>query len=215
MLQQAGLSGARGTLGNRVIGWVGGARSWPSCAAARVPVTGLGRRPSGSGAGREEGARGPRPRRERGQPRAPGSGSGPARAPPGHSLIRASRVSGSIAGSIRHGPPPRHRPPPPTALAGTLRPRPQAVKGAASAQASRTAALGRWAPSRRRRDRPERHLFANPSSWWLTESRVGPVSRLAATGAQAGKEAESLGVAGGTIETPQDARTQSASRRYR
>lgn len=41
-----------------------------------------------------------------------------------------------------------------------------------------------------------------------------PVGGLAAPGAQAGKEEESLGVAGGTIETPRDALTQLASRRY-
>lgn len=41
-----------------------------------------------------------------------------------------------------------------------------------------------------------------------------PVGGLAAPGAQAGKEEESLVVAGGTIETPRDALTQLASRRY-
>lgn len=198
----------------RVTGWVGGTRSQPGCAAARVRAADWGAAPPGSGAGREEGARGPRPRRERGQPRAPGSGSGPARAPPGHSLIRASRVSGSIAGSIRHGPPPRHRPPPPAALAGTRQPRPRPVKGAVSSPRSRNGALECWAPSRRRRARPERQLLANPSPWWLAASRVGPAGGLAAPGVQAGKEAESLGVADGTIETPRDALTRSASRRY-
>lgn len=187
---------------------MGGARSQPGCAAARVRAADWGAAPPGSGAGREEGARGPRPRRERGQPRAPGSGSGPARAPPGHSLIRASRVSGSIAGSIRHGPPPRHRPPPPAALAGTPRHRPQPVKGAASARRSRNCTLGRWAPSRRRRARPERHLLANPSPWRLAISPVGLAGGLAAPCVQAGKEVESLGVAGGTIETPRDALTR-------
>lgn len=203
-----------GAVRKRVIGWVGGARSPAGCAAARVRAPEWGTAPPRSGAGREEGARGPRLRRERGQPRAPGSGSGPARAPPGHLLIRASRVSGSIAGSIRHGPPPRRRPPPPAALAGTLRPRPQPVKGTASAPTSRNGTLGRWAPSRRKRDRLERLLLANLSAWRLAASRVGPAGGLAALGAQAGKEAESLGDAGGTIETPRDALTCSASRRY-
>lgn len=53
-----------------------------------------------------------------------------------------------------------------------------------------------------------------PFPWRLAESLVGPVGGLAATGAQAGKEEENLGVAGGTIETPRDALTQLASRRY-
>lgn len=37
---------------------------------------------------------------------------------------------------------------------------------------------------------------------------MGPVGGLAAPGAQAGEEEESLGVAGDTIETPRNALTQ-------
>lgn len=53
-----------------------------------------------------------------------------------------------------------------------------------------------------------------PSPWRLEESLVGLVGGFTAPGAQAGEEEESLGVAGGTIETPRDALTQLASRRY-
>lgn len=78
-----------------------------------------GAAPPGTGAGREEGASRTPPPRRRGPPRAPGSGSGPARAPPGHSLIRASRVSGSMSGSICHGPPASAPPPAPLRSRGT------------------------------------------------------------------------------------------------
>ena len=74
---------------------------------------------TGPGAEREEGAPCTPPPSERGPPNAPGSGSGPARAPPGHSLIRASRVSGSIAGSIGHRPPASAPPPAPRRSRGT------------------------------------------------------------------------------------------------
>lgn len=85
---------------------------------SQVPARGTA--PPGPGAGREEGAPRTPPPPGRDPPRAPGSGSGPARAPPGHSLIRASRVSGSISASIRHGPPASAPPPRPPGLSRDL-----------------------------------------------------------------------------------------------
>lgn len=60
-VQQAGPSGVRGALGNRVTGWVGGARSWPGCAAARVRAADWGAAPPGRGRGVRRGRADPAP----------------------------------------------------------------------------------------------------------------------------------------------------------
>lgn len=56
-----GLEGCQGALGNRVIGWVGGARSRPGCAAVWVPAANWGAAPPDRGRGVRRGRTDPAP----------------------------------------------------------------------------------------------------------------------------------------------------------